>query len=118
VDNVREGFEKVPVHLENAARTLGATRFEAFRRVTLPCSIGHLANGASLAWGRAVGEFAAVVFIAYFPMVVSTLIYTRFSTGGLAESRSIACVVIVASLAIFLAMRMLMRRGGAGRDRV
>ena len=41
--------------------------------------------GAFLAWGRAVGEFAAVVMIAYFPMVVSTLIYQRFTTGGLAE---------------------------------
>ena len=117
VNTVREGFEKVPVHMENTARTLGATRFEAFRTVTIPCCTGHIANGASLAWGRAIGEFAAIVFIAYFPMVISTLIYFRFSTGGLAESRSIACVIIVASLVIFISMRLLVRRGG-GHDRV
>ena len=53
--------------------------------------------------GRAIGEFAAVVMIAYFPMVVSTLIYHRFTTGGLEESRSIAFIMLVVCLLVFLA---------------
>jgi molybdate/tungstate transport system permease protein len=109
---VREGFEKVPIHLENVARTLGATRFHAFRSITLPLSTRHLLSGSFLAWGRAVGEFAAVVMIAYFPMVVSTLIYQRFTTGGLAESRSVAFIMILICIAVFVVFRWLTRITG------
>lgn len=118
VNTAREGFEKVPLHLENVARTLGATRFQAFLHVTLPLSLRHIYSGAVLAWGRAVGEFAAVVMIAYYPMVVSTLIYHRFTTGGLTESRSIAFLVIVVSLCIFFLLRHMTRYIGRYHDRV
>ena len=112
INAVREGFEKVPIHLENVARTLGATRFHAFRRITLPLSTRHLLSGSFLAWGRAVGEFAAVIMIAYFPMVVSTLIYQRFTTGGLAESRSVAFIMILICFAVFVVFRWLTRMVG------
>jgi molybdate/tungstate transport system permease protein len=105
IDAVREGFARVPVQLEHVARTLGATRFRAFVAVALPLCRGHLVSGALLAWGRAVGEFAAVVMIAYFPLVVSTLIYQRFSTGGLAESRSVAFLMVVVAFLLFLLVR-------------
>ncbi|MDD1719985.1 MAG: ABC transporter permease [Methanoregulaceae archaeon] len=111
---VREGFAKVPVHLENVARSLGASRFQTFFRVTLPLSYRHIWSGALLAWGRAVGEFAAVVIIAYFPMVVSTLIYQRFTTSGLAESRSIAFLMILIFVAVFAGFGLVTR--GMGRD--
>ncbi len=117
INAVREGFEKVPVHLENVARTLGATRFQAFRHITLPLSTRHLLSGSFLAWGRAVGEFAAVVMIAYFPMVVSTLIYQRFTTGGLAESRSVAFIMILICVAVFFVFRWVTRAAGRHHDR-
>jgi molybdate/tungstate transport system permease protein len=118
INAVREGFEKVPVHLENVARTLGASQFYAFWHITLPLSARHLLSGSFLAWGRAVGEFAAVVMIAYFPMVVSTLIYQRFTTGGLAESRSVAFIMIVICIAVFIAFRWVTRKaGGHNHDR-
>jgi molybdate/tungstate transport system permease protein len=112
INAVREGFEKVPVHLESVARTLGATQFHAFRSITLPLSTRHLLSGSLLAWGRAVGEFAAVIMIAYFPIVVSTLIYQRFTTGGLAESRSVAFIMILICIAVFVAFRWLTRTVG------
>jgi molybdate/tungstate transport system permease protein len=105
IDAVRDGFSRVPLHLEHVARTLGATRFRAFLAVALPLARNHLVSGALMAWGRAVGEFAAVVMIAYFPMVISTLIYQRFSTGGLAESRSVAFIMVGVSFLIFLLVR-------------
>lgn len=112
VNAVREGFEKVPVHLENVARTLGASRFSAFWHITLPLSTRHLLSGSFLAWGRAVGEFAAVVMIAYFPVVVSTLIYQRFTTGGLSESRSVAFIMITICIAVFMLFRWVTRKAG------
>jgi molybdate/tungstate transport system permease protein len=118
INSAREGFEKVPVHLENVARTLGATRYSAFRHVVLPLSAREIYNGAILAWGRAIGEFAAVIMIAYYPMVISTLIYYRFSTSGIKESSTIAFVMILACFSVFLVLRQLSRFIGRHDDRV
>ena len=117
VNTVREGFQKVPVHLENVARTLGATRFQAFCLIVLPSSIRHIFNGCILAWGRAISEFAAVIMIAYFPVVISTLIYYRFNTGGIAESQAIAFILILLCLVLFFVFRFLTRRAGVYDDR-
>jgi molybdate/tungstate transport system permease protein len=118
INTMREGFEKVPLHLENVARTLGASRFAAFRTVTLPLSFRHMYNGAILAWGRAIGEFAAVVMIAYYPFIISTLIYYSFTTDGIRTSRSIAFTIIVVSFTIFYLMRRMTRYLGRYDDRV
>ncbi len=118
INSAREGFEKVPVHLENVARTLGATRFSAFLHVVLPLSTRYIYNGAIFSWGRAIGEFAAIIMIAYYPMVISTLLYYRFSTGGLKESSSIAFIMILACFAVFLVLRYLSRFIGRYDDRV
>jgi len=118
INSVRAGFEKVPVHLENVARTLGATRFQAFIRIVLPLSARHIFNGSILAWGRAIGEFAAVIMIAYYPMVISTLIYYRFTTGGIKESSTVAFVMIIACLGAFFVLRYVSRFLGRYDDRV
>jgi molybdate transport system permease protein len=49
---------------EEAAATLGASRFTAFRRVTLPLIAPGIAAGAVLAWARALGEFGATITFA------------------------------------------------------
>ena len=118
VNTVREGFQKVPLHIENVARTLGATRFRSFALVVLPLSTRHILNGCVLAWGRAISEFAAVIMIAYYPMIVSTLIYYRFTTGGLKESSAIAFLMILASFSVFLVLRLGTRYLGRYDDRV
>jgi len=116
VNGVREGFAKVPVRLENVARTLGATAWKTFLWISLPLVRRHIISSGVVAWGRAVGEFAAVVMIAYFPMVVSTLIYQRFSTGGLAESRSVAFLMILVCFILFFIVRWLTHRMEDGHD--
>ena len=117
VNAVREGIAQVPERLEFVARTLGASPLRAIQTITLPLSMRSIISGAFLAWGRAIGEFAAVIMIAYFPMVVSTLIYHRFTTGGLAESRSIAFIMLVACLLVFLVFRLVSRGWGGRHDR-
>jgi molybdate/tungstate transport system permease protein len=117
VNTVREGFETVPFRLENVARTLGASRFRAFWHIVLPLSSRHIYYGALLAWGRAIGEFAAVIMIAYFPMVISSLIYYRFATGGLSESMSVALVMIVICGIIFVLFRLLIKKKVDSDDR-
>ncbi|KLK88835.1 molybdenum ABC transporter permease [Methanoculleus sediminis] len=118
VNTMREGFEKVPVHLENVARTLGAGTFTTFRTVTLPLSLRHMYSGAVLAWGRAIGEFAGVIMIAYYPFIISTLIYYSFTTDGIHTSRSIAFTVILVSFGVFYLLRRMTRYLGRYDDRV
>ncbi|MEG3056285.1 MAG: ABC transporter permease [Methanoculleus sp.] len=118
INSMREGFEKVPVHLENVARTLGAGTFTAFWTVTLPLSLRHMYSGAILAWGRAIGEFAGVIMIAYYPFIISTLIYYSFTTDGIRTSRSIAFIVIVVSFVVFYLLRRMTRYLGRHDDRV
>ncbi len=116
VDGVREGFGTVPVRLEHVARTLGATRWQVITRIVLPLTSRHILSSALVAWGRAIGEFAAVVMIAYFPMVVSALIYQRFATGGIAESRSVAFIMLILCLILFIGIRLLTKRLGRYDD--
>ncbi|MCM2466382.1 molybdenum ABC transporter permease [Methanoculleus sp. CWC-02] len=118
VNTMREGFEKVPVHLENVARTLGAGTFTTFWTVTLPLSLRHMYSGAVLAWGRAIGEFAGVIMIAYYPFIISTLIYYSFTTDGIHTSRSIAFTVILVSFGVFYLLRRMTRYLGRYDDRV
>lgn len=118
INSVREGFEKVPLHIENVARTLGATRFQAFMHVVLPLSFRNIYNGAILAWGRAIGEFAAIIMIAYYPMVISTLIYYTFTTDGIRASSTVAFVMILACFIAFILLRFITRYMVRYDDRV
>ena len=61
-------------HYEEAAATLGATRFTVFRRVTLPVIASSLMAGAVLCWARALGEFGATItFAGSFPGRTQTM---------------------------------------------
>jgi sulfate transport system permease protein len=50
--------------LEEAATSLGANRWQTFRRVILPAILPALLTGFTLAFARAVGEYGSVIFIA------------------------------------------------------
>jgi len=105
VGAARDGFTRVPIELELVARTLGAGPASAFILVALPLAGRECLSGAVVAWGRAVGEFAAVVMIAYHPPVISTLIYTRFTQYGLADTVAIAVILLVVCGTIIIVLR-------------
>jgi sulfate transport system permease protein len=64
VRSVQPALEDVDVSLEEAAESLGASRWMVFRRVILPTVLPALATGFTLALARAVGEYGSVIFIA------------------------------------------------------
>jgi sulfate/thiosulfate transport system permease protein len=64
VRSVQPALEEVEASLEEAAESLGATRWMVFRRVILPTILPALATGFTLALARAIGEYGSVIFIA------------------------------------------------------
>jgi len=110
INGAKEGFKNVDPKLEKVARTLGAGRFSVYFRVVLPNARKDIINGMLMMWSRGLGEFGAVVIIAYHPMVAPVLIYDRFNNYGLSYSAPVAAVMIAVSLTTFLLIRGLNNR--------
>jgi molybdate transport system permease protein len=74
VITVEAALRQVDRRYEDAARTLGGSRWYVFRRVTLPTIRPALVAGAVLAWARALGEFGATItFAGNFPGTTQTM---------------------------------------------
>jgi molybdate/tungstate transport system permease protein len=106
VDSAREGFEAVDRRLERVARTLGASPWQAFWRVSLPLAWRSILSGMILMWARGLSEFGAVVILAYHPMIAPVLLYERFESFGLKYARPVATLVILICLVTFVALRL------------
>ncbi|MEV5384889.1 molybdate ABC transporter permease subunit [Streptomyces sp. NPDC052721] len=93
---------------EEAATTLGASRFTAFRRVTLPLIAPGIAAGAVLAWARALGEFGATItFAGNFPGRTQTMplaVYLALQNDPEAAI-SLSLVLLTVSIAVLAGLR-------------
>ena len=93
---------------EEAAATLGAARFQTFRRVILPALTPALITGGALAFARAVGEYGSVIFIAgNLPMkseIAPLLIIIKLEQFDYAGAAAIGVVMLGASFLILLAL--------------
>ncbi|MFB6155725.1 MAG: ABC transporter permease [Haloferacaceae archaeon] len=118
VNGAREAFETVDPRLGFAARAHGASKFETFRRVTLPLAARGVFTGGVMAWARGVSEFGAVAIVAYSveyvsPLSLSTVttqhapvfIFNTYTSQGLAESGAVATILLGLSALIFLLVR-------------
>lgn len=103
VQPVRVAFRLVDLRLEQAATTLGATPWDAFRSVALPLALPGVLAGAVLCFSRSLGEFGATMaFVGNIPGETQTLPLAIYSTmhvpGG--EAATVRLVVISLLLAI------------------
>ncbi|MFD4413626.1 ABC transporter permease [Streptomyces sp. NPDC058251] len=93
---------------EEAAMTLGASRFTAFRRVTLPLIAPGIAAGSVLAWARALGEFGATItFAGNFPGRTQTMplaVYLALQSDP-AAAIALSLVLLVVSIAVMAGLR-------------
>ncbi|MGY5014601.1 molybdate ABC transporter permease subunit [Streptomyces sp. 900105755] len=93
---------------EEAATTLGASRFTAFRRVTLPLIAPGIAAGSVLAWARALGEFGATItFAGNFPGRTQTMplaVYLALQNDPDAAI-ALSLVLLAVSIAVLAALR-------------
>jgi len=111
IDSAKEGFKKVDVRLEKVARTLGASPWQAFFRVSFPLAWRSILAGNIMMWARGISEFGAVIILAYHPMIAPVLVYERFETYGLDYARPIAVLLILVSVLVFIALRTIAYRG-------
>jgi len=107
INSARDGFKKVDPRLENVARTLGASRWYSFQKISFPLAFKSILTGCILTWARAMSEFGAVIIIAYHPMTAPVLIYERYLSFGLDASRPIAVLLLLVCLAMFIVLRMI-----------
>ena len=101
--------------LENAARTLGSTEWEVFRRISLPLARRGIVAGIILGSARALGEFGATLMVAgNIPGRTQTLplaIYDALQGRRLAEAnRMVLLLTVLALLGLWFVRRLELRR--------
>lgn len=111
IDSAKQGFEKVDVRLEKVARTLGASPWQAFFRVSLPLAWRSIFAGSVMMWARGISEFGAVLILAYHPMIAPILVYERLEEYGLDYALPVASLLIIICLLIFVGLRSIAYRG-------
>jgi sulfate transport system permease protein len=106
---------------EEAAASLGATRWQTIRRVVIPEVFPAVLTGFALAFARALGEYGSVVFIAgNMPMkteIVPLLIITKLDQYDYRGATAIAVVMLVLSFLLLLAINALQRWTSVGHAR-
>ena len=102
---------------EQAAASLGASRWQIFRRVTLPSIRWGVAYGVVLSTARAVGEFGAVSVVsgkvAGETETLTLLVERRFQNFDLAGAYAASTLLALIAIATVVAMSLLSRRKGA-----
>ena len=108
VRTVQPVLEDLASEREEAAATLGASRWQSFTKVILPILMPALLTGFALAFARALGEYGSIIFIAgNMPMVseiTPLLIITKLEQYDYAGATSIAVVMLVMSFIMLLAI--------------
>ncbi len=108
VISVEGALRGADARYEEAAATLGAGRWTAFRRVTLPLIAPGVAAGAVLCWARALGEFGATItFAGNFPGTTQTMplaVYLALEQD-LDSAIVLSLVLLAVSVTILVALR-------------
>jgi len=120
VRTVQPVLEEFEPEFEEAAVSLGASRWQVFRHVILPHVLPAVVTGFALAFARAVGEYGSVIFIAgnlpFVSEIAPLLIIGRLEQYDEAGATAIATVMLAASFALLLVINALQawaaRRGG------
>lgn len=116
VRTVQPVLEELGPEYEEAAETLGATRWQSFCKVVLPELSPALVAGVALSFTRSLGEFGAVIFIAgniaWKTEVTSLMIFVRLQEFDYPAASAIASVILAASLLLLFSINTLQSRFG------
>jgi sulfate transport system permease protein len=99
--------------IEQAAASLGASRWQTVTRVVLPSILPAILTGFALAFARAIGEYGSVIFIAgnipNISEIAPLLIIIRLEEYRYADATAIAAVMLAASFVMLLVINRLQR---------
>ena len=116
-------LEKLDGSYEEAARVMGAKPFTIFRRVIFPELLPAMLSGAGLAFGRCLGEYGSVVFIAgnkpYYTEITPLIIMSKLQEFDYESATSIALVTLAVSFLILFGVNLVQARNTKrirGRD--
>jgi sulfate/thiosulfate transport system permease protein len=111
VRTVQPVLADVEAEVEEAAASLGAGRWDVFRRVIFPAIFPALLTGFSLAFARAIGEYGSVIFIAgnmpYISEISPLLIVAKLEQYDYAGATAIAVIMLLLSFSLLLAINAL-----------
>ena len=111
VRTVQPVLEDLEAETEEAAASLGANRWQTFRKIIFPAIAPALLTGFSLAFARAIGEYGSVIFIAgNMPMVseiTPLIIIGKLEQYDYAGATAVAVVMLVISFVLLLVINAL-----------
>jgi sulfate transport system permease protein len=103
-------MEEIDREVEEAAATLGASRFLTLRRVILPTLLPPLLTGFALALARAVGEYGSVIFIAgnipFVSEIAPLLIVVKLQEFNYPAATAVATLMLLISFALLLVINL------------
>jgi sulfate/thiosulfate transport system permease protein len=104
-------LEDFDAEAEEAAASLGATRWQTFHQIILPSLYPALITGFALAFARSVGEYGSVVFVSgnkpFQTEIAPILIVARLEEFAYGEATAIAAVLLVISFVMLVIINML-----------
>jgi len=119
VRTVQPVLENLQAEHEEAAASLGASRFTTARRVILPQILPAMLTGFSLAFARGVGEYGSVIFIAgnlpYVSEIAPLLVVIKLEEFDYHGATVIATLMLAASFAILFMVNKLQRKVARGQ---
>ncbi|MEX2316107.1 MAG: sulfate ABC transporter permease subunit CysT [Pirellulales bacterium] len=111
VRTVQPAIEEIDRESEEAAASLGATRWQTFRRVIMPAILPALLTGFALSFARALGEYGSVVFISGNKPgeteIASLLIMKKLEQFDYPGATAIATIMLAASFVMLLSINVL-----------
>jgi sulfate/thiosulfate transport system permease protein len=118
VRTIQPVLETFEIEQEEAASSLGASRFQTLTRVILPAMLPAIITGFALAFARCLGEYGSIVFVAAnMPfkteiapvLIVGKLEGATYETGttGYAEATALASVLLVLSFGMLIVINLL-----------
>ena len=113
VRTVQPVLEDLEAEVEEAAASLGASRWQTITHVVLPGILPAVVTGFALAFARAIGEYGSVVFIAgNMPMkteITPLLIITKLEQYDYRGATALAIVMLAISFALLFIVNLLQR---------
>ena len=119
VQPLQSAFETLGRKEFEAARTLGASRFDAFVSVIVPLAVPGFVSSAVLAFAHTLGEFGVVLMVGgNIPgetRTVSIAIYDHVESLDYAAAHSLSAILLIAAFVILLAMFLFNHRPARAR---